>query len=83
MPRVVWIEEGFVLQHGAGNGEQAICNGSERSGVAVTAKFEAGEDLRWALLSTLGHDLIESPGDPFWGAGAAGDGERDRRGCHG
>ena len=39
---MVWIEEGFVLQHGAGDGEQAICNGSERSSVAVTALAESG-----------------------------------------
>ena len=32
---MVWIEEGFVLQHGA-------CDGSRRSGLAVAALAESG-----------------------------------------
>ncbi len=39
---VVWIEEGLVLQHGAGDGEQSIGDGSQRAGMAVATLAESG-----------------------------------------
>ena len=42
MSRVVWIEEGLALKHGAGDGEQSIGDGSEGAGVAVAALAESG-----------------------------------------
>jgi hypothetical protein len=42
LSRTVGIEEGLVLEHGAGDGEQAIGDGSEGAGMAVAALAESG-----------------------------------------
>ena len=42
MSRVVWIEEAFVLQHGASDSEQTIGDRSEGSCMAVAALAESG-----------------------------------------
>ena len=41
---------------------------------AVLMKFQAHAKLRELLLATGDEEIVESPGDPFWGSGADGRG---------
>jgi hypothetical protein len=41
-PLLVWIERGLAFQHGAGDGEQTVCDGAQGSGMAVATLAKGG-----------------------------------------
>ncbi len=61
LSRMVGIEEGLVLQHGAGDREQSIGDGSEGAGMAVAALAQSG------VLGPAGRVVLDGDARPMVG----------------